>query len=82
MSDDHERDDTEPVADNIPTPEEQEILLDAYDLDGDGKVSIIEDARATLGIVDAKLEELAEEGGVRGKLADAAHKLTDKLDND
>lgn len=82
MSDEREHGDTPHPADNVPTPEEQEILLDAYDLDGDGKVSIVEDARATLGIVDAKLEELAEEGGVRGKLADAARKVVDKIDND
>lgn len=82
MSDEREGDETARVADNVPTPEEQEILLDAYDLDGDGKVSIVEDARATLGIVDAKLEEIAEEGGVRGKLADAARKVVDKIDND
>lgn len=56
--------------------------LDAYDLDDDGKVSLVEDARASLGVVDARLEELAEEPGLKGRLANAAHKVTDKLDND
>lgn len=56
--------------------------LDAYDLDGDGKISILESERARLGLVDARLEEIAEEGGVKGKLAEAAHKVIDKLDND
>ena len=54
----------------------------AYDLDGDGEVSTVEAERARLGVVDAKLEEIAEEGGIKGHLADAAHKVIDKLDND
>ncbi|WP_117000628.1 hypothetical protein [Desertimonas flava] len=66
-----------------PTPDEKEALLDAYDLDEDGKVSLVEEARSALGVVDARLEEFAEEHeGVVGKLADAAHKVVDKLDND
>ncbi len=56
--------------------------LGAYDLDGDGKISVIESERARLGLVDARLEEIAEDGGVKGKLADAAHRVIDKLDND
>lgn len=70
---------------NDPTdesPEEKAARLAAYDLDGDGEVSIGEDARARLGMVDAQLQQTAEEGGVRGKIADAAHQIVDKLDND
>ncbi|MCU0259376.1 MAG: hypothetical protein MUE78_00005 [Ilumatobacteraceae bacterium] len=56
--------------------------LEAYDLDDDGKVSLVEGARAQLGVIDARLEEIAEHGGITGKLADAAHHVVDKLDND
>ena len=63
-----------------PTPEE--LDLETYDLDGDGKISVIEAERARLGLVDARLEEIAEEGGVKGSIAEAAHKVLDKLDND
>ena len=66
--------------DDDPTPTELE--LEAYDLDGDGKISVVEAERARLGLVDARLEEIAEEGGVKGSLAEAAHKILDKLDND
>ena len=59
-----------------------EVELEAFDLDHDGKISIAEDARARLGIVDARLEEISHEGGLKGKLADTAHHLLDKLDND
>jgi len=52
------------------------------DIDGDGKVSILEAERARLGLVDARLEEIAHHGGVTGHIADAAHKLLDKFDND
>lgn len=60
------------------TPEE----VAAFDLDGDGKISTIEAERARLGVVDARLEEIAEEGGVKGAIADALHKVVDRLDND
>jgi hypothetical protein len=60
----------------------KDAALDAYDLDEDGKISLIESERARLGLVDARLEELAEEPGVKGRLAEAAHKVLDKLDND
>jgi hypothetical protein len=70
---------TGPIDDDA-TPEE--IELETFDLDGDGKVSMIEAERARLGLVDARLEEIAEEGGVKGALAEAAHKVLDKLDND
>jgi len=59
-----------------------EAQLEAYDLDEDGKISIVENERARLGIVDARLEELAEHDGVTGAVAGAAHKIVDRLDND
>ncbi len=62
--------------------EDEANRLAAYDLDGDGEVGAIEEVRANLGIIDARLEEVAEEGGVKGKIADAAHHLVDRLDND
>ncbi|HUF96999.1 MAG TPA: hypothetical protein VMM60_02645 [Ilumatobacter sp.] len=55
---------------------------DAFDLDDDGKISIIEAERARLGVVDARLEELAQHDGVKGALAKAAHEILDKIDND
>jgi len=60
------------------TPEE----IEAYDLDDDGKISLVEMGRAKLGIVDARMEEIAEHEGVTGKLAETAHKVLDALDND
>lgn len=62
--------------------DDEDVELETYDLDGDGKISVVEAERARLGLVDARLEEIADEGGVKGKLADAAHKVIDKLDND
>lgn len=62
--------------------DEDEVQLGAFDLDGDGKVSTIEDTRATLGLIDARLEQVADQGGVKGKIADAAHHVVDRLDND
>jgi hypothetical protein len=56
--------------------------LAAFDLDDDGKISILEEERARLGVVDARLDEISHEGGVKGKIADVAHKIVDKLDND
>lgn len=61
---------------------DEDVELDTYDLDGDGKISVIESERARLGLVDARLEEIAEDGGIKGKIADAAHHVIDKLDND
>lgn len=60
----------------------EDAAIDPYDLDEDGKVSVVEAERGRLGIVDARMEELAEEPGIKGKLAEAAHKVLDKLDND
>ena len=60
----------------------EDVELDTYDLDGDGKISMIESERARLGLVDARLEEIAQDGGIKGKIADAAHHVIDKLDND
>ncbi len=65
------------------TPEtDEELDLVSFDLNDDGKISPLEGARQELGLVDARLEEIAKEGGVKGKLADAAHHILDKLDND
>lgn len=74
MPDEH--DDTTPSAD------EQAAAVEAQDLNNDGKVSITEELRSELGVVDARLEAIAEEGGIKGKLAKAAHEIVDKLDND
>lgn len=68
--------------DTISDDEAAELNLETFDLDHDGKVSATEDMRARLGLVDARLEEIAEEGGIKGKLAEGAHHLLDKLDND
>jgi len=81
----HERGHTEVMAEvNEPGPEHVPDAdeLGAFDLDEDGKISIVEEERARLGLVDARLEEIAHEGGVKGKIADVAHKIVDKLDND
>lgn len=78
MSDDPRSDESA----NDELSEDEQGALAAYDLDGDGKVSPIEEARAALGVADARLEQVAEEGGVKGKIAEAAHRLVDKLDND
>jgi hypothetical protein len=72
---------TDAISD-ISDEEAAELNLETFDLDHDGKVSATEDIRARLGIVDARLEEIAEEGGIKGKLAEGAHHLLDKLDND
>ena len=53
-----------------------------YDLNEDGSISPIEQERGRLGVVDARLEEIAHEGGLKGKIADAAHPVLDKFDND
>ena len=71
----------DPSKSTDPTPEEA-LELDTYDLNHDGTISPVEGARATLGLVDARLEEIAEGDGVVGKIAEAAHKIVDKLDND
>ena len=68
------------MADETETPDD--LDLETYDLDGDGKVSVVEAERARLGLVDARLEEIAEEGGLKGSIAEAAHKVLDKFDND
>jgi hypothetical protein len=68
------------ATDDGPTPDE--LNLETFDLDGDGKISVIEAERARLGLIDARLEEIAEEGGLKGSIAEAAHKVLDKFDND
>ena len=72
----------EPLPEAIDEAEANADRLDAYDLDHDGKVSAIEGIRAEIGVTDARLEQLAEEPGLKGRLADAAHHVLDKLDND
>lgn len=71
---------TEPGPQDPHTPDEAE--LDAFDADHDGHIGVLDAERARLGIVDAELEQAAQEGGVKGKLAEIAHKVVDKLDND
>lgn len=65
-----------------PDGEDLEALVDAYDLDDDGKISLIEQERARLGVVDARLEEIAEGDGLIAKIADVTHKVVDRIDND
>jgi hypothetical protein len=79
----------EPVADDAAgaTPDDttegpDAAALEAFDLDGDGRISVTENARAELGIVDAQAEEMGDEPGLKGKIGRAAHRLLDKLDND
>ena len=62
------------------TPEELE--LETFDVDHDGKIGVIDHERARLGLIDARLEQIAEEGGVAGAVAGAAHHIVDRLDND
>lgn len=69
-----------PGSDEPNTPDEAE--LEAFDADHDGHIGVLDQERARLGIVDAELEQAAQEGGVKGKLAELAHKVVDKLDND
>ncbi len=71
-----------PTADTDDDPTSEQLALETLDLDGDGKISVIEAQRARLGLVDARLEEIAHEGGLKGSIAEAAHKVLDKLDND
>jgi len=65
-----------------PNPEPTKEDLETYDLNDDGKISLSEVERARLGAIDARLEERAEEPGIRGKIAGLAHKVLDKFDND
>jgi hypothetical protein len=65
-----------------PLPETDADELAAFDADDDGKIGILDEERARLGIVDARLEQLAEKDGVLGKIAHVAHEVVDKLDND
>ena len=63
-------------------PTDDELELETYDIDGDGEIGVIDHARARLGLVDARMEEIAEEGGIKGALAEVAHKILDVFDND
>jgi hypothetical protein len=82
MSNDDEDDSREPAATEAADSEDESLEPDPYDLDEDGTVSLVEAERGRLGMVDARLEQLADEPGLKGRLADAAHKVVDKLDND
>ena len=82
MNETPEQPDAEISDAEISDAEAAELNLETFDLDHDGKVSATEDMRARLGLVDARLEEIADEGGIKGKLAEGAHHLLDKLDND
>lgn len=70
--------------DNEPEPQDtpDDVELEVFDADHDGHIGVLDAERARLGIVDAELEQASHEGGVKGKLADLAHKVIDKLDND
>lgn len=75
--------DDEGIVQPVGSPEHAtDEQLEAYDLDGDGKISLLENERARLGIIDARLEQIAEGGGVAGAVAGAAHHVIDRLDND
>ena len=63
-------------------PTDDELELETYDIDGDGEIGVIDHERARLGLVDARMEEIAEEGGIKGALAEVAHKILDVFDND
>ena len=63
-------------------PTDDELELETYDIDGDGEIGVIDHERARLGLVDARMEEIAEEGGIKGALAEIAHKILDAFDND
>jgi hypothetical protein len=86
MTEQRDADEPAPFADaDAATQEEvaaEEAELDAYDLDEDGRVSLTENVRGELGMLDARAAEIAEEEGLKGKLGKAAHRLLDKLDND
>ncbi len=59
------------------------FLLRIEDIDGArSRPELAEEFRADLGVLDARLEQAAEEGGIKGKIAKAAHEVVDKLDND
>ena len=45
-----------------------QAALDAYDLDDDGRISLTENVRAELGMLDAHAGEMAEESGLKGKV--------------
>jgi hypothetical protein len=78
MTDGNDSDAKDAKADDEP----DELELETYDLGHDGKIGVVDAERARWGLVDARLEEIAEEGGVKGALADVAHKIVDKFDND
>jgi hypothetical protein len=64
--------------DDGPSPED----LETYDLNEDGKISLLEVIRERLGAIDAGLEQRSRQPGLRGKIAGALHRIVDKTDND
>jgi hypothetical protein len=70
--------------DDLPDDQDdgEALRIEAYDLNDDGTISPLEGLRADIGVVDARLEQLAEQPGITGRLADAAHHLLDHVDND
>ena len=58
-----------------------QAALDAYDLDGDGRISLTENVRGELGMLDAA-PRAGRGARTEGKVARATHRLLDKLDND
>ncbi|NNE13306.1 MAG: hypothetical protein HKN41_13785 [Ilumatobacter sp.] len=77
----HEPHFTQPVGPADPESA-TDAQLEAYDLDGDGHISLVENERARLGLVDAKLERMAAKGGVAGVVAKIVHQVVDRFDND
>lgn len=75
-------DESETSTGPTPNPTPEELELETFDVDGDGKIGMLDAERARLGLLDARLEQIAEEGGLKGSLAEAAHHLVDRLDND
>jgi hypothetical protein len=79
---DAEEIDSEVSGTDDPAPDDDTAELDAYDLDDDGQVSLTENLRGELGMLDAQAEQAAEEPGLKGKTAKVVHRILDKFDND
>jgi len=78
-------DDGTQIPDGETSDSDEALQIETFDADHDGKIGLIDGYRAQLGLVDAELElaaDKADHKGLKGHLADAAHKIVDKLDND
>jgi len=75
-------DESEPSTGAADEQTDAELELETYDIDHDGEIGVIDHERARLGLVDARMEEIAEEGGIKGAFAGVAHKILDAFDND